>query len=245
MMKKIALTLLATAALTAGASAQMLVINEVYPGGGSSAAGPPTAVYTRDFVEIYNTSAIPFSLAGYALQYSAAGATSDFTNTIVSFGTGSLIGGNDYLSVYTGTAGTAGATLTAGTGAGNVTYVAPTNSASLSAASGSVRLINLSTSVVLDLVGYGTITASTLTPAPTRVEGTAAATPTSIAMSLNRTNFVDTNNNSADFTSMTPSPNAGTTSVVVVAAAPEPSTWAFMIGGLGVLGMFIRRRRVA
>ena len=241
-MKKTIFLTLGAAALfcLSQAKAQMLLINEVYPGGGSSSA---TAAYTRDFVELYNTSATPFSLAGYALQYSAAGATSDFTGTIVSFGTGSIIGGNDYLSIYTGTAGTGGATLTAGTGAGSVTYVAPANSASLAAASGSVRLINLSTNVVLDLVGYGTITASTLNPAPTRVEGTAAATPTSIAVSLNRTNFVDTNNNAADFTSMTPSPNAGTTSVVFAGTVPEPSTYAMM--GLGIFGMFamLRARR--
>ena len=240
MMKKTLMLVAFTAMAVTGASAQMLVINEVYSGGGSSGTTAPTAAYTRDFVEIYNPSATPFSLTGYALQY--ASATGNFTGTILSFGAGSIIGGNDYLTISTGTAGTAGATLAAGTGQGNATYV-NANGSSLAAGNGSVRLVNLSTSIVIDLVGYGTLTVGSA--GDPKSEGAAAATPTSIAVSLNRTNFVDTNVNSADFSSMAPSPNAGTASFVVPATVPEPSTWAFIIGGFGALCQFTRRRNVA
>ena len=231
------LLLLALAVLTVGTRASgQILLNEVYPGGGTAVAG---AAYTRDFVELYNTSGTAFSLTGFSLQYAAAGATNNFTGTIVAFGAGSIIGPNDYLSVYTGGAGTAGATLTAGTGPGFVTYVAPLSAASLAAASGAVRLFNTATSTTMDLLGYGTVTVG---PAgDPKSEGTAAASPTSTAVSLNRTSFVDTNVNSADFSSMTPSPNAGTASVVV--PAPEPSTWATMLGAAGLLFMVVNRRK--
>ena len=236
MMKKTLLLVALVAMAVTGASAQMLVINEVYPGGGSAAAG---TAYTRDFVEIYNLSATPFSLAGYSLQYaSSAGA---FTNTIVNFGTGSIIGGNDYISIYTGSTGTGGTALTAGTGAGFVTYVAPASSASISATSGAVRLYNTTTSTTIDVVGFGTLTNSTV--ADPKFEGTAASAPSSTALSISRTAFADTNVNSADFSGGTPSPNAGLASVVVPAVVPEPSTWAAMIGGLGLLSVVLRHRR--
>ena len=233
-MKKKAYSLLVIAAFAVSthASAQIL-INEVYPGGGSSTGTP---AYTRDFVELYNTSSTAFSLTGFSLQY--ASATGNFTGTIVAFGAGSIIGANDYVSIYTGAAGTAGATLTAGSGAGFVTYVAPTSSASLSASNGSVRLFNTATATTMDLVGYGTVTVGT--GGDPKSEGTAAASPTSTAVSIDRTNFVDTNSNSADFSSMTPSPNAGTASTVV--AVPEPSTWVATACAIGLMGVALGRR---
>ena len=233
MIKKAILTLLTALALTAGTNAQIL-INEVYAGGGSNTAG---ASYTRDYVELYNTTAAPFSLAGFSLQY--APASSNFTGTIVNFGAGSIIGASDYLSIYTGSAGTAGATLTAGTGAGFLTYISPTSSASLSNSNGSVRLINTANSTTMDLIGYGTVTVGSL--GDPKSEGTAASSPTNTASSLNRTGFVDTNNNSADFTNMAPTPNGGMNSVVV-AVAPEPSTWAVVAGAAGLLILVVQRR---
>ncbi len=233
-MKKSSLLLtIAAFAMGTHASAQIL-INELYPGGGASTGAP---AYTRDFVELYNTSTTSFSLAGFSLQY--ASATGNFTNTIVAFGAGSIIGPSDYLSVETGPAGTAGATLTAGSGPGFVTYLAPTSSPGLSASNGSVRLINTVTSVTMDLIGYGTVSVGSA--GDPKSEGTAAASPTSTAVSLNRTGFVDTNVNSADFSSMTPTPNAGTTSMVV--AVPEPSTWASVVAAIGFLGLVAYRRR--
>ena len=120
---------------TVGASSSnaAVIINEVYAGGGSSVAA---TTYTRDFVELYNTGPVPVSLAGYTLQYASAAGL--FTNTIVAFDVGSVIGAGDYLTVVTGGAGSAGATL----GATDANYIAPTSSASLSNSGGAVRLFD-------------------------------------------------------------------------------------------------------
>ncbi len=219
---------LAVVAALASASQAALVINEVYPGGGS---GTASTLYTRDFVEIYNTSSSPVSLTGYSLQY--ASANGGFTNLIVAFGPGSVIGANDYLSVATGNAGAAGATLTAPT---NVTYVVPGTGASLSATSGAVRLFDGTAAV--DILGYGAVV-SPGSNGDIKVEGTAAtALAAGNTLSFNRTGFVDTNNNSADFSAATPSPNPGTASLVVI---PEPTTLG-LLAGMGVIAL--RRRSV-
>ncbi len=55
------------------ANAQV-VINEVYGGGGNS-----TSTYTNDFIELYNNSSSPVSLAGWTVQYASAAATGTTT----------------------------------------------------------------------------------------------------------------------------------------------------------------------
>src|SRR5689334_3438748 len=84
-----------------------VLINEVYPNGGSSVA---TSAYTRDFVELFNTGATPVDLSGYKIQYfTAAGGG---PNVVFNFIAGSVIGAGDSLVVVSGSAGTGGATLT-------------------------------------------------------------------------------------------------------------------------------------
>ncbi len=236
MMKKTLLLIAITACAAAThASAQMLVINEVYPGGGSANT---SAAYTRDFVEIYNPGSTTFNLTGYALQY-APSTSGTFSGTIVLFGAGSQIGPMDYLTISTGSAGTGGATLAVGTGNGNADYVA-TGGASLSATAGSVRLYNTATSTTVDLVGYGTISNTSGDP---KFNGMAAASPTNVAVSIDRTNFVNTSNNQVDFSSQVPSPNGGTTGMDAVVPAPEPSTtWAVMAGAASLIGVMVYRR---
>jgi predicted extracellular nuclease len=211
----------------AGSANAAVVINEVFPGGGSSSV--TTASYTRDFVELFNTDATPFDLSGYKLQYFSAGGTS--AGTIFNFGVGSVIGANDSLVVVSGTAGSQGAALT-GTGPDGTNGTG--SGASLSASSGAVRLIDASSAVV-DLLGYGSVTTSNF-------EGALAPSgPSTNDKSYQRNaTHTDTNNNASDFTLATPTPNAGTTSTAAAVAVPEP-------GSLGLLGavalMGLRRRR--
>lgn len=221
------LGLAATAVGFSAAGNAAVVINEVYAGGGSSVAG---TTYTRDFVELYNTGNLPVSLAGDVLQY--ASAAGGFTNTIVGFDVGTIIGAGDYLTVVTGSAGSAGATLTVT----NANYIAPTSSASLSNSSGAVRLYDSVNSVAIDTVGYGGVT-SPGSNGDVKVEGTAAPAPTNTTTSLNRTSFADSQNNSADFSNLAPSPTLGLTSTVV--ATPEPASLGLLLAG----GLLLNRRR--
>jgi 5'-nucleotidase len=224
---KIGLALLAAGAVFAPQGRAAIVINEVYPGGGSAAAG---TTYMRDFVELFNTGATPVSLDGFKLQY--ASATGAFTNAVFSFGPGSIIGANDSLLIVTGNAGTAGATLTGTPTDGTNGTI---SGASLSATNGAVRLIDGSSTVV-DLVGYGTAV---------NFEGTAAPSPAAgnqQSLARNDTTHADSGVNSADFTAGTPTPNPGTTSTAVAAPVPEPTS-VCLLGLAAVLGVSRRRRR--
>lgn len=223
-MKKTILSTLGAATLLClyqGTSqAQMLLINEVYPGGGSTQA---TAAYHEDFIELLNTGTVNIDVTGFTLAYGASSAAAGtFSTAIGTLGASAISGSSiivpgGFLLINTGAVSTGGA-------ANPTADFQFTSGASLSATSGAVRLSDASGNV-LDRIGWGTTN---------NAEGTAATAP-AISMSLNRTNGLDTNNNSADFTSMTPTP--ATTSV------PEPSTYAAM--GLGILGMFamLRTRR--
>jgi len=208
-----------------GSSNAGVVINEVFPGGGSSSV--TTTSYQRDFVELFNTDATPFDLTGYKLQYFSASGTTP--GTVFSFGTGSVVGANDSLLVVTGSAGSQGATLT-GTGPDGTNGTG--SGASMSASSGAVRLIDGLGNVV-DLLGYGAVTT-------TNFEGTlAAGGPSTNDKSYQRNaTHTDTNNNANDFTLATPTPNTGTLSTAA-SAVPEP-------GSLGLFGaalLGLRRRR--
>jgi hypothetical protein len=208
-----------------GGSQAAVVINEVFPGGGSSAA---TTSYTRDFVELFNTGTSAVDLTGYRLQYFSASGTTP--TTIFSFLSGSAIGANDSLLVVTGGSGSAGTTLT-GTGPDGTNGTG--SGASLQAQNGAVRLIDPSSNVV-DLLGYGAVTT-------TNFEGTLApAGPSTNDKSFQRdaTTHADTNNNFNDFTLATPTPNPGTTSTAVN-TVPEPTAMAL----LGLAGAFTLARR--
>ena len=217
--------------LSACKASAAVIINEVYGGGGSSNAA---ASFKQDFVELYNTGSTPVSLAGYLLQYSAAAATSFFSNSIFAFDTGSVIGAGDYLTINTGTIGTGGTPNPTANGTGG---------ANLAAASGSVRLLD-NTGAKVDLVGYGTVFDYTGTPPAVKVEGPSdanAAPLGTISTSLNRTGFADTDVNSADFTSAAPTPTLGVTSTAVAVPTPEPVSLG--LASLGAVTLLGRRRR--
>jgi hypothetical protein len=105
--------------LTVNASVPMpgdVVVSEVYGGGGNAGA-----TYKNDFIELYNRTAAPISLAGWSVQYSAAGGTGNFQVTSL---TGTIAAGGYYL------VGEA-----AGTG-GDLGLPAPDNSGSIAMAAG-------------------------------------------------------------------------------------------------------------
>lgn len=227
-MSKIAKVAALGVAAAAGAASQAdaaLVINEVYGGGGNS--GAP---YNADFVELLNngTASLTYS-SGITIQYGSA--TGYYaTNTFTLFTTPSitLLPGQTYLI--------GGAAATASTAPGvALSGVDFTTSLNMGATGGKIRILDGST--VLDLVGFGNAAASP-TAAPTAgiigpgFEGTAAAIAPSNSLSIVRTGGIDTDSNSADFVTATPTPTG---------SVPEPAAMG-LAAAVGTL-LIGRRRR--
>ncbi len=76
-MKKIYTLLLLCFTMCLITKAQV-VINEVYGGGGNSGA-----TYKNDFIELYNNSSSPVSLAGWSVQYASATGTTWATTPLI------------------------------------------------------------------------------------------------------------------------------------------------------------------
>ncbi len=179
-----------------------IVINEVYGGAGCTTAG--CSAYNRDFIELKNISANPVDVTGWSVQY-ASGTSANPTWTVTAL-TGTIAPGAIYLiGQATGAAGTGVLTLPNPNASGTI---------AMSATTGKVALVNNSTAItagticpipnatIIDFVGYGAQSASTLcfegagaTPAP--------STSNSVARNASGT---DTDNNSTDFTAGAPTP---------------------------------------
>ena len=179
-----------------------VVINEVYAVGGS--AGAP---YTNKFVELYNPTAAPIAIDGWSLQYRPAGGTGNASG--VAALSGSIAAGGYYL-IQLGSNGTVGAALptpdaSAGlnpSGSNGTLWLASGNTA-INPGTGDLA----GSGAVVDLVGYGS---------SNTFEGTAAGGlgVTSDQRSTQRTNGVDTDVNSADFSRAAPTPqNSASTPV--------------------------------
>lgn len=140
-----------------------------------------------EFIELYNSCALPVELVGYRLVYRSAAGVADVS--LITFTTGTigpsgffLLGGAGYLG------GTPDAVL-AGGGTGQ-----------LAAAGGGLQLRTPSTAVV-DSLGYGTATNAF-------IEGTVADVPTA-GVSIGRVpDGHDTNDNHPDFKLLSPTPRA-------------------------------------
>lgn len=196
-----------------------VIINEAYLSGGSAGAA-----YKNKFVELYNTSDAPVSLDGWSLQYRSA--TSASAPSFAAPLTGSIPAKGYYMlkGAANGTVPSgaelpaADVTATGFNPAGGAgTIVLARQAAALNPlASGSV----VEPSNVADLLGYGT---------SNTFETQAATAPTSNSdvKSLNRSNGVDSNNNSADFTlnaSITPRAANGAAAPVDPPVDPDPAT---------------------
>ena len=198
-MKKIATTSLLAAAflLAAGASfaANPVRISQVYGGGGGS------GTWLYDYVELFNASASPASIGGWALEYgSATGNWGSSTSNYYVFAAGTTIQPCSYLLIQLGGAGTAGAELP-------VTPDIVTTNISASQSNGKIGLFNAvqanvacgseAAGSLVDKVAYGTANCA---------EGTAAdgLTNSTVEVRLNG-GLTDTDDNSADFASPPPS----------------------------------------
>ncbi len=198
------------------ASSTGVVINEAYVNGGSR-----NAPFTHKFVELYNTTDAPVSLDGWSLQYRAAGNTAAPGNVARLSGT---IPANGYYLIQGSSNADAGEPLP---------EADLTTGLNFSGTSGTIVLANQPTAVsplpvgsvieapgVVDLLGYGTSnTFETATE-----EGPNGTTN---PLSMNRTDFIDTDNNRVDFTALdtvTPTNSGGDQGGTEPDPEPEPPT---------------------
>ncbi|WP_396268458.1 ExeM/NucH family extracellular endonuclease [Ideonella sp.] len=178
------------------ASATGIVISQVYGGNGST--------YSRDYVELLNTSSSPVSVGGWSIQYASSTGTGAFSaNGIAALPAVTLQPGQYFLV----------ALASSTTGAGLPTPDATATSPNLSSSSGKVVLVSDSSGLacngsnlpcsstdlarVVDLVGYGLAN---------YFEGSAAAPLLSSSSALLRGTCTDTDQNSVDFQAGTPNP---------------------------------------
>jgi hypothetical protein len=189
-----ALALPLAAASARGSGSGSLVVSEVYSAGGNSGA-----VYSNDYVELFNRGASPVAVDGWTLQYASASSTS-WQATALS---GTIAAGGRYL-VQLASGGANGSALPApdATGTSNlavtggkVALVSGATALSCGASAGSCS----ATSGVEDLIGYGSAT---------DYEGTGAAPAGSATNALARAGggCTDTDDNAADFATATPDP---------------------------------------
>lgn len=225
-----------TSDLVATDQLQDLVISQVYGGGGNNGA-----LFTHDFVELFNQSEHEVELAGKTLQYVSSGANFTKTKNILTLpeATPKLEAGH-YFLIQLATGAATGATP-AGQPLTDVDYVAtePAELISMSKETGKIALVaSLADALdgcggaapalacdgpgLIDLVGYG--------PKATQFRGAApaASLATTTAAVRHSGGCAHSGDNSIDFQALAPAPRSGLTppsmlcSTVDASAPPPP-----------------------
>jgi len=174
-----------------------VVLSQIYGGGGNSGA-----TYKNDFIELFNRGSVAVSLNGWSVQYASATGTTwtnqtNLPDVILNPGQYFLIqeaaGNNGTTDLPTPDA--TGTIIMSGT-AGKVALC--NNTTALTSAD--FTTFNPTGSSIVDFVGYGTTA--------TNYEGNSPTSAPSNTTSIFRSSggYVDTNLNSADFTTGTPNP---------------------------------------
>lgn len=203
------LVLLLPAQVAHAAGSTSLVISQVQTAGAAAA---------DEFIELYNPTSSSVSLTGWSIQY-RSGASATFNKQ--NFTAGKSVAAHGYFLIAN-SSGTFAASA-------DQTYSNATIAMSAAATGGTVFLVNdqttLSTgleSTIVDKVGFGT-------GGTVFAEGSAIATAPSASNSIVRLpntsagNGTDTDNNSVDFTSLTPSNARNTSSTPTPEITPTPS----------------------
>jgi predicted extracellular nuclease len=177
-------------ALSLAASANAaVVISQIYGGGGNSGA-----TLQNDFIEIFNNGSSAANVGGWSVQYASAAGT---TWAVTTLPAGTTLQAGAYLLIREA-AGTGGTVAVNGDVNGTI---------AMSATSGKVALVNGTTALtgaaptgasVVDIVSFGSSTATEGTPIAVLSNTTAALRAAA--------GCTDTNNNSADFSIGTPAP---------------------------------------
>lgn len=211
-MKKL-YTLLFIALATASASAQV-VISQIYGGGGNQ-----NATFTHDFIELYNRGTVAQSLNGWSVQYASQNGTNWFVTQLPNV---SIQPGKYYL-IQENSGGGAGVALPTADLNGNTcgcTYNTATPPAvittgiAMAAGNGKVILSSSTTAEttanptgahIIDKVAYGSTSTSGF-----EGSGPTGTTLTSTTAALRKNSgCIDTDDNAADFVTLTPAPKNG------------------------------------
>lgn len=169
---------------TATPSADNVVINEVYGGGGNSGA-----TLTHDFIELYNPTSNAISLEGWAVHYlSASGTVASATVPLA----GDIAPGGYYL--IQGSKGSGGAT--------SFSSDAHNDQLTMSGTKGTVVLTNTSAKwskgdAAVDIVGFGGTNTSEASP---------TAAPSNTTSVARKQTGADSDNNAVDFETGNPTP---------------------------------------
>ena len=185
--------------------APRVVISQVFGGGGNSGA-----LYTNDFVELFNAGDTPVALDGWSVQYASANGTSWNTAAL----TGTIAPGGYFL-----------VQLAAGSG-GTVALPTPdaTGGLNLSGSSGKVLLSNATAAqsgacptgaTVIDRVGYGTQSCAT-------EWGTTPTLSATLAAFRRDNGCTNTGNVTADFDVLPPAPRNGASPTVTCGGSGVP-----------------------
>lgn len=185
----------ATFAQAAAQGSTTLVISQAYGGGGSTAA-----LYSADFVEIFNRSSSPQSLNGLAIQYISSAGTSASSSGLFPLPNVTLAPGQRFLLTGKGTCSATGC-ITLPTGDLDQTSLAASGTA------GRLYLTSIATALtqatpacpttgIIDYIGYGSGVGC--------FEGTAAPATTTTKVDVRNDACVDTDNNGADFSALDP-----------------------------------------
>lgn len=204
--------------LAAARAQNGIVLSQIYGGGGNSGA-----IYTNDFVELFNPTASSITLAGASIQYASATGATYAVFALPS--TITLAPGQFYLlQAAAGTGGTTAlpapdANLTNGNGplaisgtAGKVALVRSTTP--LSGAAGCPT----ADPSVIDYVGFG--------PTATCSLGAPTAAPANTTAVLRSTPCTPTGNNAADFTVAAPTPRNSATLALTCSGSATPTPLA-------------------
>ncbi len=206
--------LVALGLAAAGSASAQVVISQAYPGGTLSGA-----TFNQRYVEIFNRGTAPVDLAGHTIQYASPTGTGNFA--IHATLSGTVPAGGYFLVAYPVSGSSAALPVTpdataSGSPGGTNGKLALVNSTSLLACNGSSTLCSPEqTALIVDLVGYGTANF---------FEGSAAAPAFSATLAGFRANggCTDTNDNSADFTSLTPLPRNSSSPINLCTAPSTP-----------------------
>ena len=192
------------------ASGGLIVISQVYGGGGNT--GAP---FKNDYIELFNRGTVPINVGGWSAQYASAGGSTWRTTPL----SGTIPAGGYYLIQEAAGVG-GGANLPTPDASGGIP---------MSLSSGKVALVSGTTALtdtcpngggIVDFVGYGAANCSETSPT-----GTLSNTTADIRRSGG---CDDTDQNLANFTIATPAPRNSASSVSIcpggVAVGDAPVT---------------------